>query len=166
MISSLFPEFGFSFAALLLWKGAMNLSCSLVALLTSLLGLGGFMVASHYYKHIQQDDSDDFTEGIPMRQHGYGHSPHSMERMKKRCDEGFKIIKCHRQCGEDMACHDSCPLPECPKMAARVKGIIQCNAKCGSDFACRNSCNVPVTKFLEMCSKFEKPAGRGTFQRR
>lgn len=144
----------------------MNLSCSLVALLTSLLGLGGFMVASHYYKHIQQDDSDDFTEGIPMRQHGYGHSPHSMERMKKRCDEGFKIIKCHRQCGEDMACHDSCPLPECPKMAARVKGIIQCNAKCGSDFACRNSCNVPVTKFLEMCSKFEKPAGRGTFQRR
>ena len=27
-------------------------------------------------------------------------------------------------CGDDMACHDSCPLPSCPKMAAKVKGIL------------------------------------------
>ncbi|CAE7568053.1 PTC1, partial [Symbiodinium pilosum] len=55
-----------------------------------------------------------------------------------------------------MDCLENCPLPECPKMAAKVKGIIQCSAKCGSDFACRSACNVPVTKFVEMCSNFHK----------
>eukprot|EP00438_Fugacium_kawagutii_P009439 Skav202050 [mRNA] locus=scaffold1138:406507:407943:- [translate_table: standard] len=91
------------------------------------------------------------------KMHHDHHGEHSRENMQKKCDEGFKIINCHKQCGEDLKCHDSCPLPECPKMAAKVKEVIQCNAKCGSDFACRTSCNLPVKRFVEMCSNLKKP---------
>ena len=124
-----------------------------MALFPSLLGLLGLAgIGHHYYRHGH--------EGLGWHGHHGHHGHHGQhehsEMMQKKCDEGFKIIKCHRQCGEDMQCHDKCPLPECPKMAAKVKGIIQCNVDCGSDFACRESCNRPVKKFVEMCS-MKKP---------
>lgn len=129
----------------------MNLSCSTAALVTSLLGLGCLVGLGHYYGHHRG------YGGMMAKMHHEHHGEHSRENMQKKCDEGFKIINCHKRCGEDMKCHDSCPLPECPKMAAKVKEVIQCNAKCGSDFACRTSCNLPVKRFVEMCTNLNKP---------
>ena len=74
--------------------------------------------------------------------------------MEEMCTEVFDIvIRCHQGCGDDMNCHRTCPLPKCPKMAAKVKGIIQCNIDCGSDDACRDACNAPVRSFRQMCGR-------------
>eukprot|EP00490_Sorites_sp_Unknown_P008799 CAMPEP_0114694462 /NCGR_PEP_ID=MMETSP0191-20121206/70200_1 /TAXON_ID=126664 /ORGANISM="Sorites sp." /LENGTH=453 /DNA_ID=CAMNT_0001989365 /DNA_START=27 /DNA_END=1388 /DNA_ORIENTATION=+ len=132
------------------------MSCSFVTLLSSLLGLFGLAgIGHHYYRH--GHGALGWHGHHHGHQHGhFGHHEHSAE-MQKKCDEGFQIIACHRRCGEDKTCHDSCPLPQCPKMAAKVKGIIECNMECGSDFACRKSCNRPVQRFVEMCSNLKKP---------
>eukprot|EP00434_Breviolum_minutum_P006489 symbB.v1.2.005729.t2/scaffold337.1/size226155/5 len=128
------------------------LSCSVVALLSSLLGLVGLAGLGHHYYHHSPHGSFQWDE-VKDWSHDHRHG-HSMEAMKQKCDEGFKIIKCHRMCGDDMACHDSCPLPSCPKMAAKVKGIVQCNQQCGSDGRCREVCNRPVKMFIDRCSRF------------
>eukprot|EP00930_Biecheleria_cincta_P078766 TRINITY_DN6635_c0_g1_i1.p1 TRINITY_DN6635_c0_g1~~TRINITY_DN6635_c0_g1_i1.p1 ORF type:complete len:397 (+),score=65.09 TRINITY_DN6635_c0_g1_i1:51-1241(+) len=74
--------------------------------------------------------------------------------LKEKCEKNKPVMECHKQCHHDHACHEKCPLPECPRMAQKVKDVLQCHGKCGNDRDCHHTCGPPLKWLMGTCSQF------------